>query len=59
MASISVEERLIRLETKQETLATKEDLAKLEARLIKWMVGVMVASIVAASAVATLVERLT
>ena len=38
--------------------ATKEDLAQLEARLVKWMVGLMVGSAVAATALAVLVERL-
>ena len=59
MAAMSKEERLVRLETRQETLATKEDIANLEARLIKWMVGLMLGSIVAATAIATLIERLT
>ncbi|MYC30984.1 MAG: hypothetical protein F4X65_12975 [Chloroflexi bacterium] len=59
MAAMSNEERLVRLETRQETLATKEDIANLEARLIKWMVGLMLGSIVAATAIATLIERLT
>lgn len=59
MAAMSNEERLIRLETRQDTLATKEDIANLEARLIKWMVGLMLGSIVAATAIATLIERLT
>ena len=35
--------------------ATKEDLAQLEARLVKWMVG----STVAATGFAVLIERLT
>ena len=59
MAAMSNEERLIRLETRQDTLATKEDIANLEARLIKWMVGLMLGSVVAATAIATLIERLT
>ena len=59
MAALGNEERLIRLETRQDTLATKEDIANLEARLIKWMVGLMLGSVVAATAIATLIERLT
>ena len=39
-------------------LATKTDLAELETRLIKWMVGLMVGSVIAASSVALLVQRL-
>jgi hypothetical protein len=56
---MSVEERLVRIETRLDGFATKEDLANLETRLIKWMVGLMVGSIVAASSIAVLVERLT
>jgi hypothetical protein len=58
-ATMSVEERLVRIETRLDGFATKEDLANLETRLIKWMVGLMVGSIVAASSIAVLVERLT
>ena len=54
-ATMSVEERLGRIETRLDGFATKEDLANLETRLIKWMVGLMVA----ASSIAVLVERLT
>ena len=39
--------------------ATKADLAAMETRLVKWMVGMMVGAIIAATAFATLVERLT
>ena len=39
--------------------ATKEDLAQLEARLVKWMVGLMVGATVAATGFAVLIERLT
>ena len=38
--------------------ATKSDLAELEARLIRWMVGQMIAAIVAASSIALLIQRL-
>ena len=37
--------------------ATKEDLAQLETRLIKWMAGLIIGGIAAASAVATVVYR--
>ena len=40
-----------------EHYATKEDLAKLETRLIKWMVGQMMAAIVAASSVAVVIQQ--
>jgi hypothetical protein len=36
----------------------KTDIAKLETRLIKWMVGMLVAAIAAASTVALLIHRL-
>ena len=69
---MSVEGRLSRIETRLEGFdrrlddldrrlayfATKADLANVETRLIKWMVGLMVGSIVAASSIAVLVERL-
>jgi hypothetical protein len=38
--------------------ATKKDVAELETRLIKWMVGQMIAAIVAASSIALLIQRL-
>ena len=59
MTPSSNEERLARLEAGQEHLATKADLAALEARLVKWMVGLMLGAIVAATAIATLIERIT
>ena len=45
------------LRTELEHYATKEDLAKLETRLIKWMVGQMMAAIVAASSVAVVIQQ--
>ena len=39
--------------------ATKADLAEMKAELIKWMVGLMVASIAAASTIAFVAQRLT
>ena len=39
--------------------ATREDLTQLEARLVKWMVGLMVGATVAATGFAVLIERLT
>ena len=59
----SVDERLTRIETRlegfDERFANKADLAELETRLIKWMVGLMVGSVVAASSIAVLTQRLT
>ena len=71
----TVEQRLGQLEGTHQHLATKSDLAELEAkltrdignlkgeignletRLIKWMVGQMIAAIVAASSIALVVQR--
>ena len=39
--------------------ATKADLAELEARLIKWMIGLMVGAVAVAASVAVAVQRLT
>ena len=41
----------------REHYATKADLSALETRLIKWMVGQMIAAIVAASSIALLIQR--
>ena len=61
----SNEERLVRLETQQEQAATKTDIANLEAglarletRLVKWMVGVALAAVIAGGAIVTAVEKL-
>jgi hypothetical protein len=68
----ALEERVSYLEGAHEHLATKADIAavktdiatvktdiaKLETRLIKWMIGLMVASIAVASTVALFIQRL-
>ena len=56
---ITTEHPITRSELRQELqhYATKEDLAKLETRLIKWIVGQMIAAIVAASAVAVVIQQ--
>ncbi len=38
--------------------ATKEDLAKLETRLTRWMVGILIGSSIAATSIAVLVQSL-
>ena len=38
--------------------ATKADLLQMENRLIKWMVGLMVGSIIAAATISTTIDRL-
>ena len=40
----SIEYRLTRLETRMEYVATKEDLKDIQITLIKWVVGVAIAS---------------
>ena len=61
-------DRITRLEAKYDSLATKADLSELkaefkgelhalEARLTKWMIGLMLGSITAAVAIATAVDR--
>ena len=56
----TVEQPVTRSELREELrhYATKADLANLETRLIKWMVGLMVSSVVAASAVAVMVQNI-
>ena len=55
----TTEQRLSSLEAKYDNLATKADLVELETRLIKWILGMMAGSIVAASTLALLIQRLT
>ena len=61
-------DRISRLEAKYDSLATKADLAELkaefkgdlhalEARLTKWMIGLMLGSVAAAVAIAATVDR--
>ena len=42
----------------QDHYATKEDLAKLETRLVKWIVGMMIASAGLAATLAIFLQRL-
>lgn len=44
----NTEEHLSRLEGAYEHMATKADLAELEARLIKWMIGLIIGSVAVA-----------
>ena len=67
----SLEERVSRLEGAYEHLATKEDVAKvqtevvsvradmamLESRLIRWMVGAVISGMIAISAITALIVR--
>ena len=43
---------------KTDIAAVKTDIAKLETRLIKWIIGLMVASIAVASTLALFIQRL-
>ena len=47
-----------RMEARMDSFATKADLAELETRLVKWLVGVLIGSTVAASSIAVLVQTL-
>ena len=54
----TLEERASSLETELRHLASKEDLAKLETRLIKWMIGAVATSTLLASAIVATVDKL-
>ena len=54
----TLEERVSRLEGGYEHLATKADLAELETRLIKWIIGAILASAALSTTVALFVQRL-
>ena len=51
----TTKERVSRLEERYEHLATEANLHAFEARLVKWMIGVMIGGIVAAAVVASAV----
>ena len=51
-------EELRHYATKADLAEVKAELANVETRLIKWMLGQMVAAIVAASSIALLIQRL-
>ena len=52
------ERRFITYEEARYIFVTKADLAQMETRLVKWMVGMMLGGIAAATAVALTVERI-
>ena len=59
ITQIVVRDELERLHQElQDHYATKEDLAKLETRLIKWMVGVLLGSAAVATTLAIFIQRL-
>ena len=59
--ALDIERRLTKieatLEAKLPTLATKVDLHALETRLIKWMVGSVLAAVVATGAIVSVISR--
>ena len=52
----TTEERLSRLEGAYDHLATKADVAALEARLLRWLLPTFVASLAAVAAIARLID---
>ncbi|MCY3718164.1 MAG: hypothetical protein OXG07_01235 [Anaerolineaceae bacterium] len=53
----TIEDRVSKLEGAYEHLATKADLAELKADMIKWMVGLMLASAGLAATIALVIQR--
>ena len=49
----TIDDRVSRIEGALPYLATKEDLAHLETRLIKWLVGAVLGAVLAAAGVST------
>ena len=52
------EQRFITYEEARDIFATKADLAEMETRLVKWIVGMMLGGMVTSATVALVVERL-
>ncbi len=52
------ERRFITYEEARDIFATKADLAQMETRLVKWMVGMMLGGMATAAAVTLAVQRL-
>ncbi len=52
------EVRCITYEEARDIFATKADLAEMETRLVKWMVGMMLGGMATAATLALVVERL-
>lgn len=57
MTTATLEERLGRIEGAYEHLATKSDVAHLEARMIRWMVGLALGGLGAGIGVTTFLAR--
>jgi hypothetical protein len=58
MTTGSMEQRLGRLEGAYEHLATKADLHQMESRLLRWLVGTILASVGMASGITIALNRL-
>ncbi len=54
----TIEERVSYIEGRLDSLATKEDLASLESRLIKWMIGMVISSVAIATTLALFIQGL-
>ena len=52
------ERRFMTYEEARDIFATKADLAQMETRLVKWMVGMMLGGMVTAATLALAVERI-
>ena len=52
------EKRFIAYEEARDIFAAKADLAEMETRLVKWMVGMMLGGMATSATVALVVERL-
>ena len=52
------EKRYITYEEARDIFATKADLAQMETRLVKWMVGMMLGGMATAATLALVIERI-
>ena len=52
------EKRFITYEEARDIFATKADLAQMETRLVKWMVGMMLGGMATAATLALVIERI-
>lgn len=55
--ALEIERRLTRIDAMVATVATKADLHALETRLIRWMVGSVVAASVASGTIVSVISR--
>ena len=57
LPALEIERRLTRIDALVATVATKADLHALETRLIRWMVGSVLAAVVATGAIVSVISR--